>query len=501
MSQEIEARRMARDLLIESRGASDHPQTILDAGYRAAVTRLWEPLLEGIQQPYTKALVGQLLENTRRHLQSLTEETRSLNVGEFTKFIFPIIRRVWANLISNNLVSVQPMTAPVGAVFFFEYKYGTSKGPIAAGTNLIESFDPNYSSDFIGNEVLLLGYATGAGFPTPGGIALDFRPAIPKTVTVNLLDNATKAIVATISDVLGDGNLTGTAGVTGTVNYTTGEVFITAFAGAPASIDALASYRYNMEMNPDIPQVNLDISFSEVRAKTRKLKALWSPESADDLRSFHGIDIETELVAGIASNMALEIDREILGDLLNAAETSGAVVGEPVNTFNTVAPAGIRDVDHIRSIITNISTISALIQKRTLRGFANWIVCGPEASSLILQLETTRDFRSMFSTDGAPLNSPPAQIGNQYGMYQLGVLGNRWTVYVDPYFPSDKILIGLKGQSFLDAGYTYAPYIPLQVTPTLFDPGDQSFRKGLRTRYATKLINPKFYAVLKLVKS
>jgi len=500
MSQEIEARSMAREMLLERSSSSNHPGTILDPNYRAAVSQLWSPLLEGIQHPYVKAMVGQLLENTRRHLQSLTEETRSINVGEFTKFIFPIIRRVWANLISNNLVSVQPMTSPVGAIFFFEYKYGTSKGPIVAGQNLIETFDSNYSSDFVSNEVVLLGYVT-AAFPTPGGVALDFRPILPKTVSVTILDSATKAVVASIMDVNGDGNLTGTAGVTGTVNYTDGQLFITAFAGAPAAIDIVANYRYNMEMNPDIPQVNLDIAFSEVKAKTRKLKALWSPEAADDLRSFHGIDIETELVAGIASNMALEIDREIINDLRNAAATSGAVVGEPINSFNTVAPPGIRDVDHIRSILTNIATISSLIQKRTLRGFANWIVTSPEVSAYLLQLTTHGDFRPVWASEGAPLGAAPEMVGNTFGMYKLGVLSNRWQVYVDPYFAPDEMLIGLKGQSFLDAGYTYAPYIPLQVTPTLFDPGDQSFRKGLRTRYATKLINPKFYATLKLVKS
>ena len=512
MSTALEARRMtgvARDALteaMENKAGSMFPGSVASSARREFLTQKWKPLLEGIETDWTRSVAAQLLENSYQYLSAMSEETRALNAGEFTKFIFPLVRRIWPNLISNNLVSVQPMTAPVGAIFFFEYKYGTSKGGVVAGNNLIESFDQSYSSDLVDGETVISSFVVPAPvWSTPGGIGLDFKPIIPGTFVMRVLDSATGALLGTLTDT-GTGGLVATVitiAAGATIDYTTGTFNFTVMAGVgPATINLVASYRYNMEMNADIPQVNLDISFSEVRAQTRKLKALWSPEASDDLRAFHGSDIETELVAGIASQMALEIDRQILSEITTAAETAGAVLpSDPIATWNASAPPTVPDVFHIRSILTNISVISALIQKKTLRGFANWIVTSPEISALLLQLASHGDFRPIWSPDGSPLGAAPEQVGGPYGMYKFGILGNRWNVYVDPYFPRDKMLIGLKGQSFLDTGYVYAPYIPLQVTPTLFDPGDQSFRKGLRTRYATKLINPKFYAVLKVVKS
>ena len=463
----------ARRMLVEERKGS-----IMDDSFVKKCERKWLPLIGKIKDPYRRGVTAVLMENQAQHLQSLTEETRSANVGEFTKFIFPIIRRVWPNLIANNLCSVQPMTAPVGAIFYFEYKKGTTKGSSTAGENLIESMDRFYSSEYVKGEKVATG--TGAN-PVTG--TLQFKAVIPGSISIT---DGTE----TFTDD-GVGNLVGSAGGTGTVDYITGAVSMT-FNVAPAlGVAVIGNYKYNMENNPTVPQVNIDISMAEVRAESRKLKALWSSEAADDLRAFHGIDAEAELVSGIASEIALELDRSIVMDILdNATETT--------DTWSAKLPGGIPEVDHIRSMLTKIATISMLIHQKTLRGPANWIVTSPEVSALLTQLSTHGDFRPVFAPEGAPLYASPVEQPGVpgYGMYRLGVLANRWTVYVDPYMTRNKMLIGLKGASFLDTGYVYAPYIPLQVTPTFLDPNDFSFKKGLRTRYAKRLINRKFFGTL-----
>jgi len=244
-------------------------------------------------------------------------------------------------------------------------------------------------------------------------------------------------------------------------------------------------------MSSNIPQVNLDVTKQPVEAKPRRLKALWSSEAVEDLRAFQGLDAETEIVSAISQEIALEIDREIVQSLFaNSTGTSAS--------FDRVPPAAIAEVDHFRALITQIATVSNLIHKKTLRAPANFIVTSPEVSALIAQLTTHSDFRPLSASGGAspygPMDMPrPLTQHGQYGIYKVGTLQNKWLVYEDPFFARDKMLVGLKGNSYLDSGYVFAPYIPLQVTPTFLDPADFSFRKGLRTRYATKLLRSEFY--------
>mgnify|MGYP000255012841 CR=1 FL=1 len=456
-------------------------RTILDEGFLAALERKWRPLLENINDPYKRKVMAVLYENEADHLKYLTEETRTTNVGEFTKYIFPIIRRVWPNLIAHDLVSIQPMTAAVGAIFYYEIRYGTTKGRVTRGENIIEKLYPEYSSNQIIDELV----GIGNGSATTFNATLGFKPVLAKSLNVFLAGT-----LVAIDD--GAGNLAGVggSGVTGTINYDTGEISVTFPTAPPENAKITVNYKYNLELNPQIPEIYIDLAFSEVRAEPRKLKAIWSPEAAEDLRAFHGIDAEAELVAAMASEITLEIDRSIIYDILaNATETTA--------TWSAAVPQGISDVEHYRSILTPISRISNEIHRKTLRGPANWIVTSPDVHSIISQLATYGFYRPIFAPAGSETHAPVEAIGTPgYGIYKAGTLQERWTVYVDPYFPRDKVLIGLKGRSFLDAGYVYAPYIPLQMTPTFFDPNDMSLKKGLRTRYATKLIRKEFYGVL-----
>lgn len=494
----VEARNMA---LLEQRG------TVADESYRQQLVRKWEPLLEGIparnaQEKYVQGCQAMLMENESQHLQALSEDMKSVNVGSFTKFIFPVLRRVFPNLIANEIVSVQPMTAPVGAVFYLDYVYGTSKGNVMQGDIFPRDFNRDYSNEFVNGEQVATGDNTkygGAG--TVLTAVLSFTPVRPKDATrgfsvqVKEINATTGADVQVATDD-GNGGFTG-AVLAGSINYSNGAITGFQFTNPPATGNAVkVFYFYDGELNTKVPQVSLDIKKSAVEAIPRRLKALWSSEASEDLRAFHGLDAETEIVSAIAQNMALEIDREIVNDLFQASTgTTG--------TFDRIPPGGITELDHLRAMITQISTISNLIHKKTLRAPANFIVTSPEVSALFSQFTTHGDFRPIYVSGGdspygaADMPRPLSQHG-QFGIYKVGTLQNKWLVYEDPFFARDQMLIGLKGSSYLDAGYVWAPYIPLQVTPTFLDPNDFSFRKGLRTRYAKKLLRSEYYGALRI---
>jgi len=484
-------------------------RTILDESYVHTLDRKWGQLLEGIpgrnaQERHTRAVTAMLMENQAQHLRGLTEETRSLNVGSFTKFIFPILRRVFPNLISNEIVSVQPMTAPVGAVFYMDYIYSTTKGPTTAGNIMPRDFDKDYTSEFVNGEIC----ATGNGVDYGGAgavlnVNLAFTPVRPLntalgfSVVVKEINPVTGAVVQTATDN-GTGGFTGATAGTPVINYSNGSISAFLFAVAPLLNNQIkAFYFYDGEMNSKIPTMSLDVKKKLIEAVPRRLKSLWSSEAAEDLRALHGVDAESEMVATTANEIALEIDREIIGELFQASTGTSA-------TFDRIPPAGIPELDHLRSLLTQISTVSNLIHKKTLRAPANWIVTSPEISALLSQLTTHGDFRAAYVTDPAspygPADAPrPLTQHGQFGIYKVGTLMNKWMVYEDPFFARDQMLIGLKGSTYLDSGYAWAPYIPLQVTATFLDPNDLSFRKAMRTRYGKALLRPEFYGQLRVL--
>ena len=240
---------------------------------------------------------------------------------------------------------------------------------------------------------------------------------------------------------------------------------------------------------------------SEVRAQTRKLKARWSAEAADDLRAFHGIDAETEMVAGISNEIALEIDREMIDLQISGAQTTSAWAYDGLSKL----PSMQGTFNEGRTLEQELS---AKVHRLSKRAPANYIVTSPEVVALLEQLTTHGDYRPAFvSNPNNPFGPMDPQTPSTYGpltsnfgVMRVGTLMNKWAVYQDPFLSANtstkKLLLGLKGASFMDAGSVYAPYIPLQVTPTFLDPNDFSFRKGMRTRYAKKLLRPEYYATV-----
>lgn len=376
------------------------------------------------------------------------------------------------------------MTAPVGGIFYYDLKYGTTKGKVTSGQTLIKDFNRNYSSEHIDEEVI--GVGAGTSFTS----SLDFTPVKGGTIVVTA---TTVSGEVTATDD-GAGALTGTGVASGTIDYDSGAISIVFDNTVVAATNVVAAYDYNMECNTNIPQVNIDIQLLEIRAQTRKLKALWCSEAADDLKAFHGIDAEAEVVAGIAAEIALELDREIIEDL--RAGATGYT-----GTWSASVPANLNQVEHYRSIITEFSKASNRIHKNSLRGPANFMVTSPDVAAIIEQLETHGDFRPIYN--GPNKDATAAVEGpHTFGVFKFGTLSNKWTAYKDPFFPAvnvgsgsgyGDVLMGYKGNSFIDAGYVWAPYVPLQVTATFLDPNDFQFRKGLRTRYARKLVRSEFY--------
>jgi hypothetical protein len=244
-----------------------------------------------------------------------------------------------------------------------------------------------------------------------------------------------------------------------------------------------ATYRIykNLEFEDKIGEVSFDLMSVTVSVTERKLRAQWSPEMAQDVAAFHNIDAEAELTALLSEQVAAEIDREILRDLRKGAAWN---LRWDYNGWKRLGSNAVpyTQKDWNQTLITAINQISAQIHKSTLRGGANWIVVSSEISAIFDDLE-------YFHVS----NAAPEQDQYNMGIERVGTLAGRYQVYRDPYFPPNQVLMGHKGTSLLDTGYIYAPYVPLQLTPTMYNPFNFTPIKGIMTRYAKKMVNNRFY--------
>jgi hypothetical protein len=252
-----------------------------------------------------------------------------------------------------------------------------------------------------------------------------------------------------------------------------------------------------------IAEINIKVDSIAVTAQTKKLKAKWTPELGQDLNAYHNLDAEVELTSILSEQIALEIDRELLQDLIKGA-TAGTLYwsrrpGKFLNRDTGISVGGTGGVSNeslfgadftgnvsewYETLIETINDVSAQIHRKTLRGGANFVVCSPEVANI---LEFTAGFRANVTAD---------QDKGEIGAVKVGNLSRKFDVYVDPYFPRNVVLVGRKGNSFLESGYVYAPYVPLQVTPTIFGTEDFVPRKGVMTRYAKKMVRPDMYGLV-----
>jgi len=280
-----------------------------------------------------------------------------------------------------------------------------------------------------------------------------------------------------------------------TASNAIGSVAGTALWGLEGANDGSTDTFNSLDVDA-IPEIDIKVDSIAVTAITKKLKAKWTPELGQDLNAYHNLDAEVELTGILSEHIALEIDREIVNDLVQGAtagtyywsrspglfvnRTSGTELGA-----TAAAPDFTGTVSEwYETLIETINDVSAQIHRKTLRGGANFVVCSPEVANI---LEFTAGFRASVTAD--------ADKGT-IGAVNVGSVSKKWDVWVDPYFPRNVLLVGRKGGSFLESGYVYAPYVPLQVTPTIFGVEDFVPRKGVMTRYAKKMVRPDMYGVV-----
>ena len=242
-----------------------------------------------------------------------------------------------------------------------------------------------------------------------------------------------------------------------------------------------------------IAEIDIKVDSVSITAMTKKLRAKWTPELQQDINAYHNLDAEVELTSILSEAIALEIDQEILEDLIKGATAStfhwsrrpgvfvdkitGAALAAPPTFTGTVS-------EWYETLLETVNDVSAQIHRKTLRGGANFIVTSPEVANL---LEFTNGFRADTTAD---------ENRGTAGAVKTGTISKKWDVYVDPYFPRNLLLVGRKGSGFLESGYVYAPYVPLQTTPTIFDPENFTPRKGVMTRYGKHMVRPDMYGLV-----
>ena len=527
---------------------------MLNSAQTNSLCEKWEPILEGITDDSTRQMTAVLLENqaksilteNSRESGTLEEATTVGNLGTFQKFAFPLVRRVFPELIANKIAGVQPMQGPVSQIFYLGYNRAGNGGK------------PNGDPD---SEVVYsrynLTYAGRVGEAQSNLASLDSAAgADPTGETSGAL--AYSGLSSTSNTTWASGTAGGKIAAFPNPNWVGAQYFVSAGERLTGS---------------GIPEVNFTIEQQAVTARTRKFRALWTLEASQDLRAYHNLDLERELTELLSKEVALEIDREIVESVRNIAYGYNGSVGNPIggglydyqnqanaNSFPADgAPAGNdnmtgagapgaftydepfgRDpnaavtggngdtvglsnpgenggmptqtngsnvffVDfgttalglaprHVGEVYSNLVAVinfaSQDIYRTTLRGAGNWICTSPLVAAML---------------------QSAAKLEGGIGMDQAGALGatieykgkwmGQYDVYVDPLYPEDELMIGYKGASPMDAGFVYAPYIPLQMLPTITDPETFQPRKGLITRYATAQISPasRFYRIIRIV--
>jgi len=508
----------------------------------------WEkrtPLLEGLEDKknnFAKSNMAILLENQTAEL--LKESSEMADIKGFQNIAFPIVRRVFGGLIANELVSVQPMSLPSGLLFYLDYTYGTAKAggqeldwtaggsvygdQTGIGTDNLATGGPYFlNSGYSNREATADCEVQGSGAATWANVSYD--PDLSASVNDGSLYYVNVAFTASSGVSLSDLDLTNVHAFSisgsdahwnnvvdvlkhhNTVNTSTGVVtiyysgsskmdhtvgvtgsYVSAVGLTVDSTGVVLSPVFETDFSTDIiPEIDIRVQSVAVTAQTRKLKCKWTPELAQDLNAYHNIDAEVELTQLLSEQIALDIDREILAQLLR--DGTGATYywsrkpGDFVNKTTGAAVTGASYTGTVRewyeTLIETIIDASNAIHRKTLRGAANFMVCGPDIATI---LEATVLYKPTLSLD-------PKETQFSLGVEKVGSLSNRFTVYKDPYFPRNQILVGYKGGSFLETGFVYAPYVPLIVTPTIYEPNDFSPRKGVMTRYAKKMVRTDFY--------
>jgi len=510
-------------------------------------------LLEGMDQEYDKSGMAVLLENQARQLIDEASATGGSNAEEWSGVALPLVRRIFAEIAAKDFVSVQPMNLPSGLVFYLDFKYGTSAAANDAGRftgdifgNTSASADPtgglygdgrwpfSIKDDVAAVSAVNVFTASWKeiGFNSALSTSLNMGGNSDSETLLKIsfpLDKLTrpdnqgvKGWTITGSGVTAANNISSYNYVSNTIasagsntpiygsNLTSAlsaSIFVLATSAMP-KLGATMHVNYGRQPTEstrgdfedtagdgttiNIPEVNVGMHSEPIVAKTRKLKAVWSPEFAQDLNAYHSIDAEAELTSMLSEYISMEIDLEIIDMLLQNAVTTeywSVTPGQSINNAGTAFDDGTSAEAYnqgtwFQTIGTKVQKVSNKIHARTLRGGANFLVTSPDVATII---ESIPGYAA--DTDGGSMGAQ----GFAMGVQKVGQLNSRFTVYKNPYMQRNVILMGFRGTQFLETGAVYAPYIPLIMTPLVYDPTNFTPRKGVMTRYAKKIVRPEFY--------
>ena len=491
----------------------------------------WEQsgLLEGIEDPRYKNNMAMILENQAKQIVA---EANNTNVGggsfsagqgeQWAGVALPLVRKVFAQIVAQDFVSVQPMNLPSGLVFYLDFKYGTTKEGRTDGDNMYGNVSTAGSK--IGVDVDAAGGLYGAG---QFGYSINTATSANTAATVANADSASVNFEVGVSPASYDGVavalttisgydaegirafrlLTGSTAIDVLPEYTKVEgsniVFVVADGAVTNGTNVKVQYHKQpvdndrgdfeadstaaVDTSISIPEIDVKLSSEAIVAKTRKLKAQWTPEFAQDLNAYHSIDAEAELTSLLSEYISMEIDLEILDMLILGARTTDKWSAENNKVWNgtnwTTSTSDFYNTQGqwFQTLGTKIQKVSNKIHQKTLRGGANFVVVSPTVATV---LESIPGFAA--STDGDSMEF-------NMGVQRVGSLANRFKVYKNPYMTENILLMGYRGSQFLETGAVYAPYVPLMMTPLVYDPETFTPRKGLMTRYAKKMIRPEFY--------
>ena len=512
----------------------------------------WEKsgLLEGIKATTDKNTMSILLENQAKQLVTEASATGAGSIGQgaysqeaWNGVALPLVRRVFGEIAAKEFVSVQPMNLPSGLVFYLDFKYGTGVKPFQSGgslyganatTNVTDIASQSlYGAGKFGYSINQFSASIGAAVTSSTVTWADFNfdsnysASVAagnqwKKINVALPSAADQNAVRSFVFTSGSIAATDILQAFTTVTNNTASFLVTASkldGTAPAgvltggvvlfySVATSATARGDFEDQsvsggsgnagdggyPNaqsattiaIPEINVQLKSEAIVAKTRKLKAQWTPEFAQDLNAYHSVDAEAELTGILSQYISMEIDLEILDMLIENAFTVdrwSAVNNQSLDSTGAATSLGFYNTQGgwFQTLGTKLQKVSNTIHQLTLRGGANFLVTSPTIATV---LESIPGFAS--DGDGEKMEF-------NFGIQKVGSLNSRYKVYKNPYMTENVILMGYKGAQFLECGAVFAPYVPLIMTPLLYDPNTFTPRKGLMTRYAKKMIRPDYY--------
>ena len=519
-----------------------NPQTVMLNETRQLKGK-WEAtgLLEGLNEKEQGAMSVLLENQAKQLLDEATSTGTTAGSEEWSGVALPLVRRVFGEIASKEFVSVQPMNLPSGLVFYLDFKYGGTNSGRATTESLFGGsanakfgttdaaerglygdgkfgYSVNYQSDTVATGEQTWATASWAEVGFDSNLSASVAAGQIKKVTIDIsamggdaanadLDAVSSFTVAG-DDIVGDVQYGAFAGNDGTdpVIFVSssaevpGNAITLGFTVVPVDYDrgdfedqdplkGTGTAGINDGTDLQIPEVDLELKSEAIVAKTRKLKAVWTPELAQDLNAYHSIDAEAELTSMLSDYISLEIDLEILDMLKSNALTTeywSATIGEEYNSATGAWSAGTSGVAYqkntwFQTLGTKLNKVSNKIHQLTLRGGANFVVASPDVCTI---LESIPAFTVSADKDAMSFAA---------GVTQVGSIANRYTVYKNPYMTSNEILLGFRGSNFLETGAVYAPYVPLIMTPLVYDPQNFTPRRGVMTRYAKKMVRPEYY--------